>query len=72
MIFEYIKDKDGHRRGVICALEKNGIGWSLCNVKAGDRFNKSLALRIAAGRAMKNSVKSEKTFLTKQFLILGK
>jgi len=57
MIFEYVKDKNGQRRGVVCAVEKNGVGWSFCNVKAGDRFDKKMAITIATGRAMKNCFK---------------
>ena len=49
MIYEYMKDKYGHRKGVVCATSKIGIGWSLCNKK--DRFNRDFALKIAEGRA---------------------
>jgi hypothetical protein len=52
VIFEYVKDKHGHRRGVVCAVGKNELGWSLCNEKAGDKFDKVFALRIAIGRAL--------------------
>ena len=51
MIYEYMKDKYGHRKGVVCATSKIGIGWSLCNKK--DRFNRDFALKIAEGRARK-------------------
>jgi hypothetical protein len=53
MIFEYVRDKHGHKRGVVCAIGRDYIGWSLCNRSMGDRFNKELGLKIAEGRASK-------------------
>ena len=47
--------KDGKRRGrpfgVIVAIDKDKIGWSIChNV---DNWNREVAIKRAAGRAMK-------------------
>jgi hypothetical protein len=54
MIYEYVKDKYGHLKGVVCATSKNGIGWSLCHsLDKKKGFNKKLAISIAEGRAKK-------------------
>ena len=51
MIYQFVKDKHGHRKGVVVALDKGKVGWSLCNPR--DRFDKGIALDIALGRATK-------------------
>jgi len=56
MIYEFLKDRHGHRKGVVCAIGNGKVGWSLCNEKGygteeGDKFNKKLALEMAEGRA---------------------
>tara|TARA_Y100000310_G_C20341092_1_gene649847 strand:- start:412 stop:660 length:249 start_codon:yes stop_codon:yes gene_type:complete len=53
MIYEYVRGGHGRKRGIVCALGKKDIGWSLCNKKLGDVFDKELGLRIAQGRALK-------------------
>ena len=55
-IYEYVKDKHGHRRGVVYAVGKGEVGWSLCNHL--DRFNRDLGIKIAQGRAI-NGFKDE-------------
>lgn len=55
-ICQYVKNKKGNLIG--CVAGVNGkVGWSKCNVKAGDVFNKERALQIAVGRATVNPVK---------------
>ena len=53
MIYEYVRGGYRRKRGIVCALGKKDIGWSLCNKKVGDVFDKELGLRIAQGRALK-------------------
>lgn len=57
----YYYNRKGQMVGVFAATESQfdshyyGIGWSLCNVKQGDIFNKNLAKKIAYDRAFKGS-----------------
>ena len=62
MLVEYIRGKNnslgqnikgGQLIGVVVALDKWSIGWSLCSKK--DKFNKQRALEIAIGRAEKST-----------------
>lgn len=59
-IFQYIRGKDGNLRGVVVALDRDHIGFSLCHPKTsnsrGDRFNKCKGLMIATKRAMNCSI----------------
>ena len=52
MIFEYVRDTNRRKIGILVALNKNQIGWSKCNIKK-DRFDKEMGLKIAIGRANK-------------------
>jgi hypothetical protein len=60
-IHEYIYDKRRQLKGVWVASPTItnpamvNIGWSLCNTKLGDRFDKRRAFEIALGRAVKLS-----------------
>jgi len=55
MLIKYIREKadkgKGKPIGVIVALDKNKIGWSLCSKK--DSWSKDLGIKIAKGRAEK-------------------
>jgi hypothetical protein len=49
------KNRNGHKQKVATLVgdEKNGvirIGWSMANVKAGDKFDKEKGLEIASAR----------------------
>lgn len=61
VIHEYIYDKRRQLKGVWVASPTSSntdlvnIGWSLCNTKLGDRFDKRRAFDIAYGRASKVS-----------------
>ena len=55
MIYEYVRDRNGHPLGVVVALGKKDVGWSLCNKK--DKFDKEFGLMIAKGRAIKTKTK---------------
>lgn len=46
---KYLRDENGHPRGVIVATGRGQVGWSAVHPR--DRFNKELGLRIARGRA---------------------
>lgn len=48
MLVRYIR-QNNKLIGVVVALEKDNIGWSVC--RQGERFSKKLALAIAIGRA---------------------
>lgn len=51
--FEYYRDEDGNLKGVVLALDKNLIGWSICNKL--DRFDKEFGIGIAYRRAIVGS-----------------
>ena len=55
-IHQFVKNRNGQLVGCVAATGKNSIGFSLCNTKAGDVFNKEKALTIALGRANVNPV----------------
>jgi len=53
-LVQFVRDRDGQPRGIVVATvidNKICIGWSYTNTKAGDRFDKEKAYRIAFGRA---------------------
>jgi len=66
-IFQYVKRKNGQRKGILYA-SKNlrelsrqqtvSIGFSLCNLNK-DKFDSSLGLMIAVGRAANAAAKEE-------------
>jgi len=52
------QNKGGNRIGILVAVPADDrvlIGWSLCNVKAGDVFDHDFGLSIATDRATKGS-----------------
>lgn len=61
-IFEYIRRRKhgmNYKVGVVLGKEIDGtikIGWSKCNFKAGDKFDPSVALKIAEDRIKMNSI----------------
>jgi hypothetical protein len=57
MIYEYVRDKHGHRKGVVCALGRKDIGWSLCCKR--DKFDKDFGLMIAQARAVRSRIKKK-------------
>lgn len=50
----------GHKAGVFVAFkygpDKCRVGFSMCNLKAGDKFDLDIGIRIAIGRAMCDDV----------------
>jgi len=52
IICQYLNDRTGNRKGCVVAIGAGVVGWSLCNFKAGDKFNKEDALKNAIGRAV--------------------
>ena len=57
MLVKYLREEtnDGTKGkpfGVVVAIDKETIGYSICNPK--DRWNKKRGIEIAVGRAMKN------------------
>ena len=53
-LVQFVRDRDGQPRGLVVATvidDKIRLGWSYTNTKAGDRFNKEKAHKIAFGRA---------------------
>lgn len=48
MLIKYYKNSH-KRKGVIIAIDKNVLGWSLCHSK--DKFDRIKGLRIALSRA---------------------
>lgn len=52
--FQYVRNADRRKIGIIVELTNGNLGWSLCNEAAGDKFNINLGLVIAVNRAHKN------------------
>lgn len=58
---QYVRDRKGNPRGIVLATVVNdniNLGWSYTNTKAGDRFDKYKAYKIAWGRAQHGAIKS--------------
>lgn len=55
-ICQFVKGKNGQLIGCVVATSRYSVGWSKCNTKAGDSFDKKRALQIALGRAKLNPV----------------
>ena len=59
MLIEYVRKNKRNRKkkgvliAIVCADDIVRIGWSLCKLSAGDRFNK-LGLEIAKERAIRH------------------
>jgi hypothetical protein len=51
IIKKRIRDDNNNPIGMIVALNKNQLGWSLCNVEHGDKYDDDLALLKAIKRA---------------------
>jgi hypothetical protein len=52
---KYIRDKNHKPIGIVIAEKIGGEihwGWSLCNFKKGDRFNREHGIKIAEGRIL--------------------
>lgn len=60
--YAYFKVVGGDPIGVIVAIDRDRIGWSLCNKK--DTFDKQIGLRIALNRA--EFYGTNKSFLLEQ------
>jgi hypothetical protein len=58
-IHQYVKDKNGNLIGCVAATGRYHIGWSKCNTKSGDTFDKKRALQIALNRAALALVRPE-------------
>lgn len=57
VITQYLRRGDGQLIGLMIAFVHEGkikFGWSKCNFKEGDRFDKKLAFYFAARRAMRS------------------
>ncbi len=52
VIYKFVKNRNRTQNiGCIAAIGYNNIGYSLCNIAAGDKFSKTVALDIALKRA---------------------
>ena len=55
MLVEFVRDKNGHRVGVVVAVGSETVGWSAYNTKVermvGNKFDRKRAIDIAMGRA---------------------
>lgn len=52
-LVKYIREENGQPRGVVVALGRDKVGWSVCNPR--DQFDKQLGRKIAVGRALEGS-----------------
>jgi hypothetical protein len=53
MLRQYVRDKQGRPCGVVVSDKLSGeiyFGYSLCNTKKGDKYNREKGLEIAIGR----------------------
>lgn len=71
----YVLNKKKQRVGVVVAtMGNNGdaayLGWSRCNARAGDTFDRELGLKIALGRALEVSVEPVPNSLAAQYAIM--
>lgn len=63
-IFEYIRRRHHgktHKVGVILGIfdgKAVKIGWSKCNVRIGDKFDKQVGLKLALNRALNRALPS--------------
>jgi hypothetical protein len=55
VIFQYVRNRRRQKVGVVAALRRPdntiGFGYSLCATNRGDKFDPTMALEIAVGRA---------------------
>lgn len=51
IIYQFIRSRKGHHVGCVAAIGRHAIGWSLCNIRDGDKFDKKIALHNALSRA---------------------
>lgn len=57
MLIQYIRNKKNQRIGIVVAVDKYKVGYSLCKTKnnkypfIADKFDKQRGLEIAVGRA---------------------
>jgi hypothetical protein len=61
-----IRDEKNNPVGMIVALNKNQLGWSLCNVEKGDIYNDNLAFLKAVKRA-ESGGESDYSFWSRYF-----
>jgi 1,4-dihydroxy-2-naphthoyl-CoA synthase len=65
MLIRYVRNEQREKIGVVVALGKGKIGWSICyqgdpwdeDAPPADKFDKELGLKIAIGRAERGSRK---------------
>lgn len=53
MLIQYIRNKKGHRIGIVVAIDKDKIGWSLC--KKNDVFDLTFGIDMAVVRAKEST-----------------
>jgi hypothetical protein len=61
MLVEYVRDRKRNPIGAVIGVRNHkdvSVGWSLTNRKAGDRFDKDMAIKIALGRAVEGTNKA--------------
>jgi len=66
MLVSYVRNKKREKIGVVVAIYRDQVGWSLCRTKL-DRFDKDLGLRIAYGRAITGSATKPPTTVMKTY-----
>lgn len=57
MLIQYVRGKRRRPVGVVVALDKNKIGWSLCSKL--DKWDKKTGIRLAIGRAFLNPITAQ-------------
>ena len=59
-IYQFIKNRKGNLVGCVLAVDKDQIGWSMCNKR--DRFSKDRAIKIAIGRAVNTPINKDNLY----------
>ncbi len=59
MLVKYARNRKNQRIGVIVAISATQIGWSMCNFKMGDRFDRDRGKKIAIARAWKEKYRTQ-------------
>ena len=52
MLIKYVRDRKNKPIGCVVAIDKDKLGWSLCNRR--DKWNRKVAVELAKKRAIEN------------------
>ena len=67
-IVKYVRDEEGTPFGVVVAVDKESIGFSICHPK--DKWNRGIGKLIARNRALKHFSERKTTVSDKTYKLL--